>query len=198
MPQKNVWAIFWVAPLMAMGLSVLILKERIHWQYWLATIIGLAGIFAIYRPTVRLLTQWTIIFPLGMAFCFSLYLILTRRLRSESTVTNLFYTALVVFLPWSIGLPYFWQRLDIMAFVTMSAIGLLGFLTLYFLDKALGRAPASVLAPFLYSQPIFSMSLSSFLFGQSPGFIRLAGSIGLIGVGVFLALLRTQSDGQAQ
>jgi drug/metabolite transporter (DMT)-like permease len=130
-----------------------------------------------------------------MAFCFSLYFVLTRILYAENTVTNLFYTGLVVSISYSFGLPYFWKSMNIAALLTMSLIGFLGFWCLYFLDKAVERAPTSVLAPFLYAQPIFALFLNSFFFRQSPSLIRLAGSLSVIGIGVFLAFLKMQSEG---
>ena len=195
MPHQNVWAIFWTAPIMVLVLATLILKERVTSSYWLLTTVGILGVLAIYQPRLQLLTNWTIIFPLAMAFCFSFYVILTRALRAESTVTNLFYTALIVFLPWSIGLPYFWQSMNIMALITMCLIGFLGFWALYFLDKAYELTPVSVLAPLLYSQPTFSVLLSFLLFRQPPGFFRLAGSAGLISMGtlvIFMEKLRVR------
>ena len=195
LPQKNVWTIFWTVPLMVLVLAMFLLKERIALPYWLATIVGFVGVAAIFQPSLHLLLDWTVILPLAMAFCFSLYLILTRILQAESTVTNLFYTGLVVIVPWSIGLPFFWKTMNITALIAMSVIGFLGFWTLYFLDKAVERAPASVLAPFLYSQPVFSVFLSSFLFRQSPGLLRLTGSICLIGIGIVLTLWKIKSEG---
>ena len=193
--QEAVWAVFWIAPLMVLVLAAILLKERIGLPYWLATIGGFVGVLAIFQPRLVRLFNWTLILPLGMAFCFSLYLVLTRFLHAENTVTNLFYTGLVVSLAYSFGLPYFWKTMNITALLTMSMIGFLGFWVLYFLDKALERTPTSVLAPFLYTQPIFALFLNSFFFRQFPGFMRLAGSLALIGIGIFLALLRMQNEG---
>ncbi len=159
MPLQNVWAIFWLTPLMVMGLASFILKERVPFIYWIAACAGLSGIFAIFRPADILSTNWTIILPLGMAFCFSLYLVLTRMLHTERSATNLFYTGLVVFLPWSFGLPLFWQHLSMTAIMMMSAVAFFAFWSLFFLDAANKLSPVSKLAPFLYAQPAFLVFL---------------------------------------
>ena len=85
--------------------------------------------------------------------------------------------------------------MNVSALIAMSVIGFLGFWTLYFLDKAVEQGPTSVLAPFHYSQPVFSVFLSSLLYRQPPGFIRLAGTIGLIGIGIVLTLWKIRSEG---
>lgn len=185
MPLANAWSIFWVAPFLTMALAAILLRERISILQWLATIVAIFGAIAIYQPNGGLL-HWTIIFPLGMAFCFSAYLILTRALREERRVTNLFYTALVVFLPWSLGLPRFWQSLDRTTLFAMAAIGILGFWSLYFLDKAYERATVSTVTPFLFAEPIFILIFGYFLFGKIPSIMAILGSILLVVVILFL------------
>ena len=64
----------------------------------------------------------------------------------------------------------------------MTAIGILGFWSLYFLDKAFERAPVSVVTPFLFGEPIFMLILSYFLFGSSPSSVAILGGVFLITV----------------
>ena len=61
----------------------------------------------------------------------------------------------------------------------MAAIGLLGLLSLFCLDRAYDRAPASILAPFTYSQAIFWVILSYFIFGDFPDHRMILGSYDL-------------------
>jgi drug/metabolite transporter (DMT)-like permease len=183
MPFQNVWAIFWVMPLMIMVLAAVLLREKITAMQWLAIGVGSAGAIAMYQPQLEFL-NWTIIFPLGMAFCFSAYLILTRVLHEENTVTSLFYTALVVFLPWSLGLFYFWQPLGLVALLVMAIIGILGFWSLYFMDKACEHAPVSTFTPILFTQPIFTVLLSYVLFQSVPSTMAILGTLLLVAITV--------------
>jgi drug/metabolite transporter (DMT)-like permease len=187
MPLANAWSVFWIAPFMTMVLAAVVLQERISILQWLTTIMAIFGAIAIYQPNLGLL-RWTIIFPFGMAFCFSAYLILTRALREERRVTNLFYTALVVFLPWSLGLPRFWQPLNGTALFAMAAIGILGFWSLYFLDKAYECAMVSTVTPFLFAEPIFILIFGYVLFGRVPSMTAILGSIFLVVIILFLVL----------
>jgi drug/metabolite transporter (DMT)-like permease len=179
MPFANVWSAFWIAPFMTMALAAILLQERIGILQWLTMVVAIFGATAIYQPQLGHF-NWAIIFPLGMAFCFSSYLILTRALREERRVTNLLYSALIVFLPWSIGFSHFWQPLNLTAFYVMAAIGILGFWSLYFLDKAYECAPVSTVTPFLFAEPIFTLIFGYFLFGRVPSAMAISGSVLLV------------------
>jgi drug/metabolite transporter (DMT)-like permease len=179
MPFANVWSAFWIAPFMTVLLAAVLLKEQVEIFQWLAIMVGLFGAIAVYQPRPGFL-NWTIIFPLGMSFCFSCYLILTRALHSERRVTNLFYTALIVFLLWSLGLFYFWRPLNLTVFYAMAAIGILGFWSLYFLDKAYEHALVSAVTPFLFAEPIFTIIFGYFLFGSVPSTMSILGSVILL------------------
>jgi len=190
MPPENVWSIFWLSPLMIMAMSLILTDERGALRYWIATIGGFIGICAIFQPTISLSLKPSIIWPLGMAFCFSCYVLLTKNLHTEHTVTNVFYSALVVFLPWSLGLPYFWQRPTFYALIMMSAVGILGFCSLYFLDKAQQRAPMPLLAAFLYAEPVSLVVLTStFQEHASLDMITLGGILLVVSIGLILILI---------
>lgn len=162
MTLKNVNAIFWVAPLLVIGLAVLILREPVGPNRWWATLIAFVGALILLRPDRGILTLNALL-PLGMAFCFSLYRVLTRELRTENSITNLFYTAFGVFVPLTLLIPLFWQPLTLEKLLPMVTIGLVGFAALFFVDKAYEAAPASVLAPFIYSELICYVVLRLFL-----------------------------------
>src|SRR5690606_7718287 len=80
------------------------------------------------------------------------------------------------------------RDLTLRALMPMVAIGLLGYLTLFCLDKAYERAPASVLAPFTYIQPVFLVVLSFLSFGRFPDHSAVLGSLVILGSGLYLVL----------
>jgi drug/metabolite transporter (DMT)-like permease len=182
-PWRDMWGAFWISPLMAIGLAQLILGEKVGRYQWFLAVVGFGGALLFYEPSANLLS-WHIIFPLGMAFCYGLYSVMTRMLRTDGTITNLFYTALVVFVPWSLGFFQFWQPLTFQAMAVMTAFGLLGYASLYFLDKAYGEAPISDVVIIRYTQVIFIIILSSFITGHFPGYRAILSSLILLGVGL--------------
>ena len=133
---------------------------------WLAGCAGFVGSWILLRPQISSLGK-SVVLPLGMAFCFALYLVLTRILRREGSLVNLFYTALGVFLFLSFSLPLFWQPPSWRSVLPMTAIGLLGWASLLGLDKALALMPAVWLALFAYTQLIWVQLLNVFLLGRA-------------------------------
>jgi drug/metabolite transporter (DMT)-like permease len=150
----NILSIFWLMPLMIIGLSLLFLKERASWSIWLLTIIGLVCSLIISHPNQNI-TFVGVALSLAMGLSFGLYVVMTRMLREEWTITNLFYTAAGVLVPLSFFLPRFWKPLTLQAGLLMALVGLLGFALLWVLDKALELTSAATLAPFFYSEMFF-------------------------------------------
>lgn len=155
---KNILFIFWLAPLITLILSVLFWRENASLLYWLAALGGLIAMVFILHPN-RPMAVIGILLSLVMAVSFSLYLLLTRVLKDEPTLTNLFYTAISVLVPLSFGLFAFWQPLTLRSGLLMAVIGLFGFWMLWAMDKALEMASPVVVAPILFAQPLWLILL---------------------------------------
>jgi drug/metabolite transporter (DMT)-like permease len=163
-PAGAVWAVFWIAPWLVIWIAAFLLKARGGPLTWLAAAAGLVGAWMIYRPPAAI--DASLLLPLGMAACFSLYFVLTRLLRDEGTMTNLFYTAVAVLAPLSLALPLFWRPLSLRNGLVMTAIGLLGWLSLYALDKALEHNDPLSLAPLLFQVPVWQVLLELIVFRE--------------------------------
>ena len=124
---------------------------------------------------------WLLLLPLGMGFSFALYNVLTREMRTERTSANLFHTALWVFIPLSFVMPSVWHTPSPKAALAMVGIGVWGFVILLFLDRALAWAPASLVAPFIYTQCIWSDALELIPRRFHLGLHELLGSILIMG-----------------
>jgi drug/metabolite transporter (DMT)-like permease len=175
MPAGSVMALFWTTPFFALGLAAVWLRERSRWRPWAAAVIAYAGALVILgwpgviRPGAVL--------PLAMAACFALYLVLTRAMRDETPATRLFYTALGVWIPLSLGLPWFWQTPTVRDLAVMMAIGVLGFLVLAALDHALDAAPVGRLAPFVLTQLVGDVLIRAALTRERPTLVTVAGMV---------------------
>jgi len=93
--------------------------------------------------------------------------VMTRVLRAEPGHVNLFYTALGVFLALSPFVPAVWITPTGQDLLVLTAIGLLGYLALFALDRMAAAAPVSVSAPMAYLQVAFGLG-ATFLVGHSP------------------------------
>lgn len=153
-----VMTIFWISPLLILGLAWVFLQDRVPPLVWLATCVACAGGLLVNGlhglPGASLL-----IYPLGMALCFSAYVVMTRSLRTETTRTNLFYTAAGVFVVLTPAMPGLWIMPSLPDLLVMVVIGLLGYVTLLALDRSAAAAPVSISAPFAYLQIAFTVPL---------------------------------------
>jgi drug/metabolite transporter (DMT)-like permease len=128
---------------------------------------GLRGSALVLGPFAVTLRRAAIL-PLLMAGCFALYLVLTRFMRDETTASRLFYTALGVWLPLGLVVPWVWKTPTLRDLGLMSSIGVLGFLFLLGLDHALDAAPVRRVAPFALAQPIWTVVIDAGLSGHAP------------------------------
>jgi drug/metabolite transporter (DMT)-like permease len=183
--------IFWqISPLLVALLSVFILNEPNRFYRWMVTFAAFIGAFMMIGINC-VVPSSGILLLLGSALCFSLYQILTRILRTESWLANLFYTALVVFVPISFFQPKIWIVPTTIDGVLMIAIGIVGFGALWALDRAYELAPASLVAPYAYSLPVW-ITLERFLFmGSRPHAFTFCGGIIITGSLLFLFLLES-------
>jgi drug/metabolite transporter (DMT)-like permease len=74
-------------------------------------------------------------------------------------------------------LPWFWKTPTPRDLALMMSIGVLGFLFLLGLDRALDAAPVTRLAPFALAQPIWSVLVGAALSGRRPTLGDIAGSV---------------------
>jgi drug/metabolite transporter (DMT)-like permease len=129
-----------------------------------------------------------------MAATFGLYVVLTAELdRTESFLTNLFYSALGVFVPLTLALPLWWQPLTSRALAGGAVVGILGWLTLAAMDLALRRDRPSRLAIFLFSQIVAQEFLSALL-GRHYSRLQLLGIVIVTGVVLGGLVLQRRSD----
>ena len=162
MKVGTILSVFWLSPLIIIVLSMLLLRENVAWQYWLISILGFVCAVILYHPRGAT-TATGITLSLAMGLSFSLYVVMTRMLRQESTSANLFYTALGVFVPLSFRLPAFWKPLAFQSGLMMALVGLLGFILLWVLDKASDMTSSATLAPFLFTQVLWMAVLDLIL-----------------------------------
>lgn len=187
MSVTSTWAVFWSAPLLALALAALFLHETVGPMVWLATAVAFAGELIVLHPHHDLLSP-AIVLPFGMALCFVAYLLASRLLRDEPMLPSLFYTAAAVFVPLSVTLPLFWRPLTWTAGIELAAIGVLGLLLLYCLDRGLELAEVNALAPFLLAAPLWGIGVDSMFVESAPGPRVLLGSVIIVGALTVLLL----------
>ncbi len=184
LPLAEAAAITFVAPVMVTALSGPMLGERVTARQWAAVTLGFIGVLVIIRPGAGMLTPASV-FPVITALLFALYQIMTRKLAGrENPVATLFFTALVGTLAASLMLPFSWQAPSPTQAALMVAIGCLGGLGHFLLIRAVEVASPTALAPFIYTQLVWSTLLAFIVFGEFPNLVSLLGILVIIAAGL--------------
>jgi drug/metabolite transporter (DMT)-like permease len=179
------WSLFWLAPLAVTLIAIVWRRERPARSTWIGVALGLLGVIVIETPSIAAPPVASVA-PFAMALSFSIYVVMTRFLRTEHLEANLFYTAFGVFAVLSFFMPSVWIAPYLHDVVMMVGIGTFGFVSLLLLDRAVSYAPLSDTSPALYSQVAFASIVGMASSGHRPSLHALAG-IALIVVAGALA-----------
>ena len=186
MPVAEASAIGMIAPLMVTALAIPMLGERVGPRRWMAVVIGLIGALIIIRPGFGSLS-WAAILPVITAICYALYQITTRMLADiDPPITTFFYSGAVGVVVLSLAVPFAWQTPTAGGWAMMIALGLIAGAGHFCVIQALRRAPASVLAPFSFTQLIWVTILGYLVFGDFPDNYTLLGAAIVVGSGGYV------------
>lgn len=186
LPLAQATAIGFVAPLMVTALSIPLLGEKVGLRRWLAVMAGFIGMLIIIRPGSDQFDP-AAFFPMFSATSWALGLIMTRRMRhAEKPVTTLFYTALVGVVIMSAIMPFLWVPADAAYWGFMVVMGFLSVTGQYLLIRGFNLASASLLAPFSYSNLIWTTAIGYLVFASIPDGWTWVGASIVIASGVYV------------
>lgn len=179
--------IFFATPLLVAALSIPILGERVGMRRWLAIIVGFAGVLVVTRPGLGGL-HWAVVLSMLAVLCFSLYSVTTRMLAGvDSSETTLFFSALVGVAVLSPVVPFFWVwPQQGLTWALLIGLGVLGGVGHYLLIDAHRGAPASILAPYTYTNIVWMTAVGYFAFGDIPAQTTAIGAGIVIASGLYL------------
>ncbi len=147
---------------------------------------GFSGALIIIRPGMGVM-QTAILLPLGAAMLHAVYQIATRALgRTDSALTIIAYTPLVGALVASAIVPFFWTAPDAKGWALMVQLGVLGGVGHFALIKAFQAAPASVVAPFGYTNLIWATVFGFIIWGHLPDLATVAGAAVIVASGIYI------------
>lgn len=179
-------SIQFATPLLVALLAGPILGEWIGPRRLAAVGIGFVGVLVITKPGAEGLHP-AVFLSVGSAVCYALYGITTRLLAaSDSSATTMTYSGLAGVLLLTPALPLFWETPSLPVAGLLLATGAFGALGHWLLILAHARAPAPVLAPFIYTQLIWMTALGYVLFGDVPDAGTLAGGAIVVASGLYL------------
>jgi len=164
-----------------------VLGEKVGWRRWGAIGVGFFGVLVVTRPGFGGMHPAALLSFAG-AVCYALYAIATRILsRTDSSETTQFYTNVVGAVIMSAIVPFVWTKPDsTLTAGLMLLIGLLGGAGHYLLILAHRLAPASTLAPFIYTQMVWTTALGFAVFGDVPHRWTIIGGSIVVASGLYL------------
>ena len=163
------------------------LGEWIGWRRWCAIGFGFAGVLLIVRPGFQTMHPAALI-SLAGTICYGFYAVLTRiASRYDSNQTSLFYNNAVgaaLMLP---VIPFVWRPPETWVIgLMLLGTGVLGSLGHYFLIAGHRLAPASLLAPFVYTQLLWVVILGYLVFDHVPTAWTMAGASMVVSSGLYM------------
>ena len=187
LPLAEATSLNYTAPILVTLMAGWFLNERLTRPRWAFVVAGFVGMLLIVRPGGEMLAPAALL-ALGAATLYAIFQIITRTLAGEHLMVLLAYPSLVGTLLLSLGVPFghsdgWYPTSDLAAFIGIGIVGSMGHLLFI---QAFQRASASALAPFTYTQLLWSTLAGWLVFGTFPDGWTLAGILVIAGSGVVL------------
>lgn len=171
--------IYFVAPIIVVALSALILHERVPLARWLIVILGFLGVLLASLPSASI-SLLPAAMALLAAFCWALNSILVRLISGSETTANQMLASNALFLIASaVTFPWVWQTPEAFDWMLMFALGLVGGLGQFWFFEGFRHAPASAIAPMEYTALVWAFLLGYLIWSDIPQVNVFAGA-GLI------------------
>ena len=195
MPIADALAIFFIEPLLLTLMGGWILGESVGPRRIIASLIGFGGALLIIQPSFQEF-GYAALLPLGTAFCFVFYMLLTRGMAQKiHPVTLQAYTALAaILLIWPVLLLFDGSDIAALdpswpsayAMWTLLGVGIAATVSHIFISIALSLAPAATIAPLQYLEIVSATLLGYLFFSDFPDATMLAGMGIIVGSGLFV------------
>lgn len=187
MPIADALALLFVSPMVVTALSPMMLGERVGPRRWAAVIAGFAGALIILRPGFGI-AQLGSFLALGAGCSFAFYTLLTRKLSgSAPPLVTLTYTAVTGAVLMTVAVAPGWITPPPLDLVMMAGIGAIAAGGHFLLIRAFDHAPASVLAPYSYSEIVMATAVGWFIFSDFPDGWTWLGIAVIVGSGIYIS-----------
>jgi len=194
MPVADALAIAFVEPFIILLIGKLVLREQVGPRRLGAAVVGFGGALLVIQPGF-VHFGWVVLFPLGTALAFALYILITRHLGYQMAPEPMqFHTAwiaVVLLVPalwladgtglagldpaWPVGVAWLWTF----------GVGLAATVSHMFVSYALRYAPSSTLAPLHYLEIVMAVALGYLVFGTFPNLVTWAGIAVITASGIY-------------
>lgn len=180
--------LYFSAPIMAVFLSILVLKEKVGANRWFACLLGFVGVLVAANPT-----HSPSLIPAAMCvvagFCWAWSTVLVRLVsRTETTLVQMYATSLLFAAACAASFPWTWKTPDASSWAMMIGLGLVATLGQYLLYEGFRHAPASALAPVEYTGLIWAFVYGYTIWAEVPALHVFVGAAVIVGASMILVI----------
>ena len=207
LPLADAVAICFVMPFLLLVQGRLFLGEEVGLRRILAALVGFACTLMVIQPSFAEV-GWAALLPLGVAFNFSLFILVTRKIAKETDPIGLQavsgFIAVAVMAPLLVlgSVADVIPALRVIApdstqWGLLVAIGVIGTLAHLLMTWSLRFAPSTTLAPMQYLEIPVAALLGWMIFRDWPDELALAGILVTVAAGLYVMITETASAAPA-
>ena len=186
LPLAEATTIGFAAPLFAVMLSALVLKEKVGLHRWSAVFIGLIGVLIVMQPEGSDMPMVGLVLAIGAAFGSGIVTITIRQIgRTEHTQTTVLWFTCLAVLVLGLFLPFYGTAHDAATWGILLALGTVGGIGQLLLTASLRFAPVSVVVPLDYAQLLWAVLFGWLLFADHAAASTWAGAAVIVGSGLY-------------
>lgn len=180
-------SILFAAPFVVTALAGPMLGEWAGWRRWAAIVVGFAGVLVVTQPGSGGL-HWAAIYSVGAMFFYALYALLTRMLAAtDSSASMLLISAVVAAIAMApVGLNVWVPPANLFDWGLLLSTGVYGCIGHWIFIHAHRLAPAPVLAPFIYVQIVWMITLGYLVFDDVPTTSTVVGASIVVASGLYI------------
>jgi drug/metabolite transporter (DMT)-like permease len=186
LPLATVITIMLASPIFLALLSASLLGERVSPERWIAILAGFAGVLIVIRPGATAF-DWALLIPVAASLANALRDIVTRRLsRSETSISILFWSTLIVMAAGAATAPFGWQPVTSADAAWFILAGIFNASAHFLMIEALRLGEAAAISPVRYTSLIWATALGYLVWGDLPDAGVIAGSLVIVASGIFM------------
>jgi len=192
LPLADATALAFSQPLFSVVLAALVLREKVRWRRWSATIVGFIGVLVMVRPGSGSLQPGAAVALLN-ALASATSILLVRRL-SDSEKPLMILTQFALFSTLLLAGPaiWFWKWPSAWGWALAIGVSISATIGQYFWVQAFAVGEMSAVAPFDYLRLPFAVFVGWMIWSEMPVIWTYVGAVIVIASALYIAYRESQ------
>lgn len=186
LPLADAYALLFLAPILVTAFSALFLGEQVGWRRWSAAAVGFLGVVVMVRPDFATIGMGHLLALAAAIFGAGAITVLKKIGKSETSAAILLVLFVSIGAVAAPGAVLAWRPLDFEGLWPVALAGLLQGSGQAALVLSTREAPASVVAPFQYSQMLWAVLFGLLVFGDRPTPMLFVGMALVVASGLYI------------